>query len=257
MARTDTLRIVELHNRHWAAGDVQRILALYHPDMVLVEHATGRRFQHAALHQRVAAVLARTALDTLQYQDRVRVDGDTAFLHYTEVIRSADGRALLSFTACDTVRVVGGLIVEIHEFAIAQHASPLAAPRASGDALDKMGLSPRALGYLLADLTHYFRVQQAYLQPGLTLDDVAQATGYTRNQISYALNHGLGQTFYQHLHGARIGHLLRSPELLAFATPAAMAKAVGFRSTSTFYSAFRAATGCAPQQYVRGQQSDL
>jgi len=244
---SDTLRTVKRHNRLWAAGDVPRILALYHPDMVLVEHATGKRFQHAALHERVATVLQRSSLATLQYLDRVRVDGDTAFMRYTEVIRSDDGRTLLTLTACDVVRVHEGLIVEIHEYAMPQDAAP--ADRESSRSLEKIGLSPRALGYLLADLTQYFAAQQPYLTPQLTLGEVARATGYSRNQISYALNHGMGKTFYQYLQGSRIAHLLSRPSLMDGASPADMAKAVGFRSLSTFYGAFRAATGCSPRQY--------
>lgn len=245
---SDTLRTVKRHNRLWGAGDVPRIVALYHPDMVLVEHATGQRFQHAALHERVVSVLRRSSLATLQYLDRVRVDGDTAFMRYTEVIRSADGRTLMTFTACDVVRVNDGLIVEIHEYAMPQDAAP--ADRKPSRSLEKIGLSPRALGYLLADVTQYFTTQQPYLKPQLTLDEVARTTGYSRNQISYALNHGMGKTFYQYLQGARIAHLLSNPDLMKAASPTDMAAAVGFRSLSTFYGAFREATGCSPQQYL-------
>lgn len=237
----NTLRVVERHNACWARGDISAIEALYHPDMVFIDHFSGASYQGPALREHVRTIIARSALDTLEYLDRPRVDGDMAFLRYREVIRSADGDALLSFSACDAVRVAGDMIIEINEYALPLQHSPLPSRRAP--AAQKIGLSPRALGYLLNDLAIYFEQQRPYLEPGLSLQEVARASGYTRNQISFALNHGLGMSFYQYLNRARIRHVLASD---ASGSILERARAAGFRSTSTFYTAFRAVTGHAP-----------
>ncbi len=234
-----TLRIVDQHNRCWGHGDVAGVEALYHPEMQFIEHFSGRCYQGEALRQHVRAIIARTALDTLEYLDRPRVDGDTAFLRYREVIRCADGAALLSFSACDAVRVEDGLIVEINEYALVQSPGGTARPH---NAARKIGLGPRALGYLLNDLALYFEQQQPYLDPGLSLPAVAEACGYTRNQISYALNQGLGLTFYQYVNRARIAHVLASDPSVGVVE---RARAAGFRSTSTFYAAYKAVAGSA------------
>jgi AraC-like DNA-binding protein len=241
-----TLAIVERHNACWAQGDIAGIEALYHPDMLFIDHFSGNRYSGAALREHVRAIIARSALDTLEYLDRPRVDGDTAFLRYREVIRAINGDALLSVSACDAVRVADGQIIEINEYAL-----PLqqpGQPQRKHAAASKIGLSPRALGYLLKDLAIYFEQQQPYLEPGLSLPDVARASGYTRNQISFALNQGLGLSFYQYLNRARIGHVLASDPAIGILE---RARAAGFRSSSTFYSALRAHTGHAPGQLAR------
>lgn len=239
-----TLAIVERHNACWARGDIAGIEALYHPDMVFIDHFSGNSYTGTALRQHIRDIIARSALDTLEYLDRPRVDGDTVFLRYCEVIRAANGDALLSVSACDAVRIADGQIIEINEYALPLHQpdQPNQPPRKHA-AASKIGLSPRALGYLLKDLSIYFEQQQPYLEPGLSLSDVARVSGYTRNQISYALNHGLGLSFYQYLNRARIRHVLASDSAISIVE---RARAAGFRSTSTFYSAFRAVTGHVP-----------
>jgi len=238
-----TLAIVERHNACWARADIAGLQALYHPQMIFTDHFSGNCYSGAALREHIRDIIARSALDSLEYLDRPRVDGDTAFLRYREVIRAANGDALLSVSACDAVRVIDGQIIEINEYAL-----PMQQPgqtQRKPAAAKKIGLSPRALGYLLKDLTLYFEQQQPYLQTDLSLPEVARVTGYTRNQISFALNQGLGLSFYQYLNRARIRHVLASDPSSGILE---RARAAGFRSTSTFYSAYRAVTGQAPGQ---------
>jgi methylphosphotriester-DNA--protein-cysteine methyltransferase len=60
------------------------------------------------------------------------------------------------------------------------------------------------------DLEHYFQRQRPYLDPELDLQQVADASGYSRNQISYLLNQVLGQSFYRYVNQARLQHLMAS-----------------------------------------------
>jgi AraC-like DNA-binding protein len=236
-----TLAIVERHNACWARGDIEGIEALYHPEMVFIDHFSGSSYKGANLRKHIRDIIARSALDTLEYLDRPRVDGDTVFLRYREVIRAANGDALLSVSACDSVRIADGQIIEINEYALPFQQPDQ--PQRKRAAASKVGLSPRALGYLLKDLSIYFEQHQPYLEPGLSMSDVARVSGYTRNQISFALNEGLGLTFYQYLNRARIRHVLASDSATSILE---RARAAGFRSTSTFYSAFRMVTGHLP-----------
>lgn len=240
-AEEAALHIVTQHNRCWGKGDVAGVLALYHPEMRFYEHATGQCFQGAALHAHVQGIIGRSVLETLQYLDRPRVDGDTVFLRYQETMHAPDGGELLRFSACDAVTVQAGLIVEINEYATLQPATRTG--QRPPPAAQKIGLGPRALGCLLADLGAYFDAQRPYLQAGLTLQAVADACGYTRNQISYALNHGMGLTFYQYLNRARIRHVLAGDPRIGIPQ---RAREAGFRSLSTFYAAYRAETGATP-----------
>lgn len=248
--------VVELHNRHWAAGEVDALFGLYGEDMVFRDQYSGRTYGGADLRRHVADVIARSALDSLRYTDRPRVDGDTVTLQYVEVIRSGKGDALLTVRACDIVRVRDGKIVEINEYAIpvAEEGGAVTRTQAPNTrpSAEKIGLSPRALGFLLRDLAAYIERDKPYQDVSLSLSDVAQATGYSRNQISFALNQGLGTTFFAYINRARIEDLLRRVPVEQCSMES-MAKAAGFRSLSTFYSAFRAVTGVSPARYFAGK----
>ncbi len=246
-----TRALVEEHNRRWAGGDLDGLFALYAPDMVFVEHYSGKRYEGAALRTHITEVVRRSRLDSLRYTDTVRVEGDTATLQYKETIRSASGGELLTVHACDVVRVAGGCIVEINEYAVPQCATAAFDQRSRARPAEKIGLSPRALGFLIDDLDTYMRRDQPYLAPALSLQQVAEATGYSRNQISFALNQALGTGFFAFVNRARVGHLLRLHGEQPGLGVQALATASGFRSLSTCYAAFRGATGEAPRSYFK------
>jgi AraC-like DNA-binding protein len=88
-----------------------------------------------------------------------------------------------------------------------------------------------------------------YLKPALSLQDVAKATGYSRNQISFALNHALGTTFYAFINRARIEYILLVNADLKAGGVQHLAESAGFRSVSTFYAAFRSVTGKSPRDH--------
>lgn len=256
-SRTDvTRKIVLSHNACWARGDLASVLSHYACDMVFTDHFAGITYSAAALHAHIAKVLQRSALDTLKYVDEVRVDGDTATLRYTETIRSASGEALLEISACDVVRVKDKKIIEINEYAVPRHAmvDTLQAPRSKHLQAEKIGLGARTLGYLLDDLQEYFDRGQPYLKPELSLQDVVDATGYSRNQLSFAFNQGLGRTFYDYVNEARALYVLTLQESQPERGVMELAHAAGFRSSSTFYSAFRKLKACSPRQYFSKRQ---
>lgn len=251
-ADTDATRtLVDDYIQRWAAGDIEGLFALYSPAMVFVEHYSGNRYEGAALRKHITEVIRRSRLDSLRYTDTVRVDGETATLQYKEVIRSASGGELLTLHACDVVRFAGGRIVEINEYAVLQRNAVDFDHRPRTRPAEKIGLSPRALGFLLGDLETYMQRDQPYLDPALSLQHVAEATGYSRNQISFALNQALGTSFFAFVNRARVGHLLRLHDEQPGRGVQELATASGFRSLSTCYAAFRGATGEAPRSYFK------
>ncbi len=252
-----TRAVVEAYNQRWAAGDLQGLFALFAPDIVFVEHYSGKCYSGPAVHGHIAEVIRRSRLDSLRYTDRVRVDGDTATLQYTETIRSATGDQLLTVHACDVVRVADGQILEIHEYAVPQRAEPAADQPPHSQPAEKIGLSARALGFLLDDLDSYMRRDQPYLDPALSLQQVALAMGYSRNQISFALNQALGISFFSFVNRARVEHLIRLHAEQPGLGIQALATASGFRSLSTCYAAFRAVTGEAPRSYFNRGRGPL
>ena len=252
-----TLRVVTEHNARWAQADLVGLCALYHLDIVFTDHYAGQRYAGDAAKNHVAGILKRSQLDSLQYTDRVRVDEDTATLCYRETIRSTAGDELLRVSACDIVRVVDGLIVAIDEYAIPEANASLAGTRKrhAGNtqgigAIGKIGLSAREVGFLLADLDGWIRATLPFRDPALSLPQVAQATGYTRNQISFALNQVRGVSFFDYVNRKRVEHLLSNVVPPAAGGALGWAEAAGFRSASTFYAAFRTATGMSPAAWL-------
>lgn len=93
-----------------------------------------------------------------------------------------------------------GLIWRVNEYAALVRSGAEAA--CSRPAISRLGLSTRQLGQLAQDLQGYFQRSQPFLDPELNLQQVAAATGYSRNQISHLLNQVLGESFYRYVNRA-------------------------------------------------------
>lgn len=242
-----THRVVQAYHQAWQRRDVAAIVALYHPEIEYHDLLQNRILRRGELETYVRASLPAGDGGRLVHSDRIRVDGDTAFIQY----QLALGGHGACFRSSEAIRVRDGLIFSIHEYAVLQQATaPPAAER--GSALRKLGLSARQIGRMADDLQQYFARQRPFLDPHCALPAIAAATGYSRNQLSYLLNQVLGRSFYRYVNEARVEYLLT---LLASAPAAAridtLAFAAGFSSLSACYRAFRQATGTTPGDWLR------
>ena len=97
-------------------------------------------------------------------------------------------------------------------------------------------------------LHRIFEEEHLYLNPKLTIMDLAQAIGTNRTYISNYLNNVLGTTFFDYVNQYRLSHaerLLRQTKMPI----EEIADRSGFNSRSTFRRAFLKRFGCAPSQY--------
>ncbi|WP_044873593.1 nuclear transport factor 2 family protein [Pseudomonas sp. LFM046] len=251
---TATRDVVMRYHLSWKARDIDAVLALYHPDVEYNDFFQNRCMHREELADYVRATMPSGPVDFLEHNDRIRVDGDTAFIQYA--ISVAGGG---TFRASEAITVRDGLIWRINEYALL--VKPAARPGQDSTqrpAASRLGLSARQLSLLARDLEDYFQRSQPYLDPALDLHQVASATGYTRNQISYLLNQMLGQSFYQYVNQARLAHLLN---LLQTAVPPVrideLAFSAGFNSLSAFYRCFRQHTGLSPKAYLKQLHKSL
>jgi AraC-like DNA-binding protein len=226
-------------------------MALYHPEVQYNDFFQNRVMGLAELREYVRSSMPRDPDEALEHSDRIRLDGNTAFIQYRITLRGGEG--LVSFRASEAITVKDGLIWRVNEYASLVREQP--GSKTSGNqrpAVSRLGLSPRQLSFMAKDLLQYFQGQQPYLDPELDLQRVAKECGYSRNQISYLLNQVLGQSFYRYVNQARLQHLLAA---LDAATPPVrideLAFAAGFNSLSAFYSCFRQHTGQSPKAYVK------
>jgi AraC-like DNA-binding protein len=242
--------VMHYHLR-WKHRDLDGVMALYHPEVQYNDFFQNRVMGLAQLREYVRSSMPRDPDEALEHSDRIRLDGNTAFIQYRITLRGGEG--LVSFRASEAITVKDGLIWRVNEYASLVHEQP--GSKTSGNqrpAVSRLGLSPRQLSFMAEDLQQYFQGQQPYLDPELDLQRVAKECGYSRNQISYLLNQVLGQSFYRYVNQARLQHLLAA---LDGATPPLrideLAFAAGFNSLSAFYSCFRQHTGQSPKAYVK------
>lgn len=243
-----TRAVVERYHQAWKQRRLEEILALYHPEVAYHDFLQNRVFRQAELRDYVLASLPQGEQERLEHVDRIRVDGDTAFIQYQLVLRG--GQA--SFQSSEAITVRDGLIWQVREYATLQHGQAREGRSVASSPLQKLGLSARQLGRMAEDLHSYFHTRQPYLQADCNLAAVAAATGYSRNQLSYLLNQVLGLSFYRYVNQARLQHLLAQ---LASADSTAridqLAFAAGFNSLSVFYRCFRQHTGLSPAAWLR------
>ena len=99
-------------------------------------------------------------------------------------------------------------------------------------------------------LERLFSEQKIWLNPRLTIGEVAQRLGSNRTYLSDYLNHTLGTTFYEYVNEYRIravAERLAAPECSM--TIEALAESCGFNSVSTFRRVFTRRYGCTPTRY--------
>jgi AraC-like DNA-binding protein len=112
----------------------------------------------------------------------------------------------------------------------------------------KSGLNDTRLDRLAAKIEALMKEQHLYLEPDLSLWDLADRIGVTTHYASQALNEKIGERFFDYVNRWRIRDAtdrLRNTD----ATILTIAYDVGFNSRSSFYTAFKRELGMTPSQY--------
>ncbi|MHC6227222.1 AraC family transcriptional regulator [Pseudomonas sp. X10] len=235
----------------WKHRDLDGVMALYHPDIQYHDFFQNRVLGYDQLREYVRACLPHVAGEDIVHNDRIRVDGCTAFIQYQVTVQGGDG--LAAFESSEAITVKDSLVWRVKEYAtLVRQGSPGNRQSSLRPATSRLGLSPRQLSTMAQDLEHYFQRQRPYLDPELDLQRVAKESGYSRNQISYLLNQVLGQSFYRYVNQARLQHLLAGLDTSSASAPIdELAFDAGFNSLSAFYKCFREHTGLSPKAYVK------
>jgi len=108
-------------------------------------------------------------------------------------------------------------------------------------------------------LLDYMKRNKPYLDPELTLPQLAEEIGMSRNQLSYLMNECLGMNFYEFINTYRIDQVKKwlgeaSKDQL---TILGLALEAGFNSKVTFNTAFKKYTGLTPSQYKKDVRKKL
>ncbi|MBI3586703.1 MAG: helix-turn-helix transcriptional regulator [Ignavibacteriales bacterium] len=101
------------------------------------------------------------------------------------------------------------------------------------------------------DLLTYMEEKKPYLKEGLTLTELAKQVGMSRNQLSFVINNGIGDSFYTFINKYRVEEakrIIADPKNANF-TILSLAFEAGFPSKSSFHSIFKKFTGLTPTEY--------
>ena len=106
----------------WKHRDLDGVMALYHPGVVYHDFFQNRVMGFTQLRDYVQASMPRAADEALEHSDRIRLDGNTAFIQYRITLRGSHG--LVSFRASEAITVRDGLIWHVNEYASLVHETP-------------------------------------------------------------------------------------------------------------------------------------
>ncbi len=104
----------------------------------------------------------------------------------------------------------------------------------------------------------YMTDKKPFLDPELNLNKLSSQTGINAKHLSTTLNKGVGLNFYDYVNGFRIDEvkkLLLNQENRNL-TIEAMANMAGFKSKSSFNTAFKKVTQMTPREFLKNQGSN-
>ena len=115
------------------------------------------------------------------------------------------------------------------------------------------GLDKNESGKVFQRLEGVLTREKLYLNPDLTLGELAGSMRESRHRLSEVINSESGENFYGYINEFRLKEFFRAVDENRFPdyTILAVALECGFKSTSAFYSFFRKKTGKTPREYMK------
>ncbi len=120
------------------------------------------------------------------------------------------------------------------------------------DKYKKSALKESIVETIYDNMMELMKDSKPYLDPELTLDDLARLTGETKHHISQVINIKTEGNFFNFINRLRVSEFREAFRTDKFPryTLIAVAFECGFSSSSAFYSMFRKMTNMTPKQYV-------
>jgi len=116
---------------------------------------------------------------------------------------------------------------------------------------EKSGLVEKEAATLLARLEERMLSAKPWLDPDLTIEDLALALGVQRHHLTQIINERLGKNFYRFVNEFRVGEVKRKIALGEAERLSILGVALdaGFNSKSAFNEAFKGIMDCTPSEY--------
>jgi AraC-like DNA-binding protein/ketosteroid isomerase-like protein len=258
--KLDIKQLVRRYMQYWEQSDIDSLMAMYDENISYHDMPSGDVIRYPELKQFLVNIFTVEKDQQFKLKDFIFLEGNTAFIYWSQSFSTAETGKNVKVNGVELIVFREQKIISIHEFydyklsALEEPSSPM-----EGSHLEKMtklGLDSDLMQKVADETIHYFDEQKPFLEPDLNLTMVSDKLGYTRNQISYVINHVLDRTFYDLLNGRRIDYVMQQMSA-AESNPSILEMAInaGFNSVSGFYSAFKKHSGMTPAQYQRSQAS--
>ncbi|MCY7357542.1 MAG: helix-turn-helix domain-containing protein [Rudanella sp.] len=137
--------------------------------------------------------------------------------------------------------------------------APTVEPEKEPIAYGKSGLSVGQLTEGWQALETFMRAEKPYLNPDLSLDDLAGRLKLSRQRVSQILTQKAERNFYAYINEYRVADMQRLMKQKPGGRILEMAFGVGFQSKTTLNAYFRKVTGYSPteyQQFLLDQQPE-
>lgn len=151
------------------------------------------------------------------------------------------------FNFCGTV-----YIIWLSKSALGQLLPP---PQETGRAAyEKSGLDEGSMAALAQELVEAVDARKLYLNPTLTLRELAKEVGMTPHTVSEVLNRSVGQSFYEFINRRRVDEA-RSLLVRTGDTVLDIAFAAGFNNKVSFNKAFKEYEGVTPSMFRKQRRN--
>lgn len=99
-------------------------------------------------------------------------------------------------------------------------------------------------------IENYMKEELPYLDPYFNISQLSEKLNIPVHHCSFVLNQGLGKNFREYINKFRIDYFIAEyPSRISSQTLESIASVAGFKSSSTFYAAFKKETGTSPTNY--------
>lgn len=248
--------LVARYLEFWGQADIDGLMSMYDQAMQYHDMPSGEVIDFPDLKQYLMDTFAHKSDQHLKLKESVILEGNSVFIYWTHHFVATDTGRKVIVNGVELIVFGNGKICSVHEFYDFREteSEPTSAPGKGThqEKMTKLGLNDEMIEQLSRELSDYFDREKPYLQPELTLANVSEHLGYTRNQISFIINHVLGRTFYDLVNGRRVDHAIgKMSSGEADLSILELGFDAGFNSVSGFYNAFKKQTSMTPAQYKR------